>query len=58
MTGNLAGLRLIPRAGQDRDVFFCELTGCFQTDAFVGAGNQGNFLVLISLEVDRALSLS
>ena len=40
----LVDLGLIPRAGQDRDALFCELTGCFQTDAFVGAGNQGNFL--------------
>ena len=35
---------LIPRAGQDRDALFRELTGCFETDAFIGAGNQGNFL--------------
>jgi hypothetical protein len=40
----LAGLNLIPRAGQDRDALFRELTRCLQTDAFVGAGNQGNFL--------------
>jgi hypothetical protein len=33
-----------PRAGQDGDALSRELTACFQPDAFVGAGNQGNFL--------------
>jgi len=48
-------LLLVTCTDENSDPFFAELTCGFQPDAFVGAGNQGNFL---RAHIDKGLVLA